>query len=112
MSERDRGQATPRFHTVFFCARRKTDPKATTLKTHETVVAADADARWLALLCVARMGFSFIFTTYSAALPLLKVDWEMSASQSGMIQSAWHFGTIISLFTAGFMCDRFGAKRT
>lgn len=82
------------------------------MKTHETVVAADADARWLALLCVARMGFSFIFTTYSAALPLLKVDWEMSASQSGMIQSAWHFGTIISLFTAGFMCDRFGAKRT
>ncbi|HAA04143.1 MAG TPA: MFS transporter, partial [Syntrophobacteraceae bacterium] len=70
------------------------------------------DIRWLALLCVARMGFSFVFTTYSAALPLLKHDWLMSATQAGVVQSAWHLGFLVSLFAVGFLGDRFGAKRT
>ncbi len=68
--------------------------------------------QWLALLCTARMSFSFVFTAYSAALPLLKNDWRMSATQAGMVQSAWHLGFLVSLFTVGFMGDRFGAKRT
>jgi MFS family permease len=70
------------------------------------------DSRWLALFCIARVGFSFIFTSYSAALPLLRNDWLMSATRAGMIQSAWHLGYLVSLFMVGFLGDRFGAKRT
>lgn len=70
------------------------------------------DIRWLLLFCVARIAFSFIFIIYSAALPLLTVDWSMTSAQAGMIQSAWHLGYLFSLFAVGFLCDRFGAKRT
>lgn len=70
------------------------------------------DVRWLALFCFARTAFSSIFTIYSAAIPLLRIDWQMSAARSGMIQSAWHIGYMVSLFAVGFLCDRFGAKRT
>jgi MFS family permease len=69
------------------------------------------DSRWLVLFCSARVGFSFIFTSYAAALPLLRGDWSMSAAQAGMVQSAWHLGYLVSLFTVGFLGDRFGAKR-
>ncbi len=67
---------------------------------------------WLALFCIARIGFSFIFTSYSAALPLLTHDWGMSATRAGMVQSAWHLGFLVSLFAVGFLSDRFGARRT
>lgn len=70
------------------------------------------DDRWLLWLCVSRVGFATIFTTYSAALPLLRADWHMSASQAGIVQSAWHIGYLVSLFAVGFLGDHFGAKRT
>ena len=44
-------------------------------------------------------------------LPLVKSEWEMSAGQAGLIQSAWHFGYLCSLFTIGFLSDRYGARR-
>ena len=71
-----------------------------------------SDSAWLTGICLSRCFFAFIFTTYSAALPLLKTDWDMSASQAGLIQSAWHAGYLISLFTVGFIADRHGAKKT
>ena len=73
---------------------------------------SSGDGRWLALFCLARIFFSFIFVSYSAALPLLRTDWAMSATQAGMVQSAWHLGYLVSLFAVGFLSDRFGAKRT
>jgi MFS family permease len=71
-----------------------------------------SDTAWLAELCLSRIGFVFVFTTYSAALPLLKADWNMSASEAGLVQSAWHTGYLISLFAVGFIADRHGAKKT
>jgi MFS family permease len=73
---------------------------------------SNSDTAWLIELCLSRVGFVFIFTTYSAALPLLKTDWNMTASDAGLIQSAWHTGYLISLFAAGFITDRHGAKKT
>jgi len=49
-----------------------------------------SDAAWLIGLCLSRIGFGFVFTAYSATLPLLKTDWNMSASEAGLVQSAWH----------------------
>lgn len=67
---------------------------------------------WLVQLCLSRTAFALIFTAYAAALPVLKNDWNMSASQAGMVQSAWHIGFLVSLFAVGFAADRAGAKRT
>jgi MFS family permease len=70
-----------------------------------------SDSAWLTGICLSRCFFAFIFTTYSAALPLLRNDWNMAASQAGLIQSAWHAGYLISLFTVGFIADQYGAKK-
>jgi MFS family permease len=70
------------------------------------------DGRWIASLCLARVGFALIFVAYSASLGLLKQDWGLSSAQAGLIQSAWHAGYLVSLFAIGFLADRYGAKRT
>lgn len=71
-----------------------------------------SDVRWLVLLCASRIGFSLIFTVYSASLPLLLGAWHMSAAQAGLVQSGWHAGYLVSLFVAGMLTDRLGARRT
>lgn len=70
------------------------------------------DGRWIALLCLARVGFALVFVAYSASLGLLKQDWGLSSAQAGLIQSAFHVGYLLSLFAVGFLADRHGAKRT
>lgn len=70
------------------------------------------DGPWLAWLCLGRAGFALIVSAYSAVLPVLQKDWDMSAGQAGSIQSAWQVGYLVSLFLAGFLSDRYGAKRT
>lgn len=69
------------------------------------------DARWIASLSLARVGFALIFVAYSASLGLLKQDWGLSSAQAGLIQSAFHIGYLVSLFGIGFLADRYGAKR-
>lgn len=70
------------------------------------------DTRWLLFFCLSRMGFGLIGTAYAALIPMLRPAWNMSASEAGSIQSAWHLGYIVSLVTASLLAGRFGAKRT
>lgn len=70
------------------------------------------DARWLAGVCLARICFSLVFVAYAAILTLLQDEWGMSASQAGLVQSGWHAGYVVSLFAAGLLADRLGARRT
>jgi MFS family permease len=71
-----------------------------------------ADSRWLAEICASRLLFNQIFVAYAAILPLLQDAWGMSATQAGLVQSGWHAGYVVSLFAAGLLADRFGARRT
>jgi MFS family permease len=66
---------------------------------------------WLLQFCAARAAFATMFTAWSAVLPLLRTDWQMTAWQAGMVQSAYHVGFLVSLFSVGFLSDRFGARR-
>ncbi len=66
---------------------------------------------WLLEFCAARAAFATMFTAWSAVLPLLRNDWQLSAWQAGMVQSAYHVGFLVSLFAVGFLSDRFGARR-
>ncbi len=70
------------------------------------------DFRWLLGLCAGRIFFSLIFVAYAAILPLLQEAWGMSAGQAGLVQSGWHAGYVVSLFAAGVLADRLGARRT
>lgn len=71
-----------------------------------------SDTRWLVLLCASRVGFSLIFSAYAALLPVLMGAWQMSAADAGLVQSGWHAGYLISLFAAGLLTDRIGARKT
>lgn len=71
-----------------------------------------SDARWLILLCASRLSFGFIFMAYTGSLSVLMGAWSMSAGQAGLIHSGWYAGYLVSLFIAGILSDRFGAKRT
>lgn len=67
---------------------------------------------WLLQFCAARMAFATMFTLWSATLPLLKQEWGLTASEAGLVQSAYHAGFLVSLFAVGFLADHFGARRT
>jgi len=66
---------------------------------------------WLAALCASRALAATWFVAYSAVLPLTQHAWALSARDAGLIQSAFHFGYLISLFLVGFITDHHGAKR-
>ncbi len=83
-------------------------PPSDTDTTH--AAAGFSDARWLAWVCLSRLSFALIFTVYSGVLPLVKDAWGMSAAQAGLIQSAWHGSYLVSLFVAGRLSERYGAK--
>lgn len=68
--------------------------------------------RWLGTLCAARMLAATWVVAYSAVLPVTKEAWALSAREAGMIQGAFYLGYLASLFIAGVMADRFGAKFT
>jgi MFS family permease len=72
---------------------------------------APGSAAWLAALCASRVLSATWFVAYSAVLPLVREDWGLSARDAGMIQGAFHFGYLASLFIVGFIADHFGAKR-
>jgi len=66
---------------------------------------------WLAALCASRALAATWFVAYSAVLPLTQAAWGLSARDAGLIQSAFHFGYLVSLFLVGFLADHYGAKR-
>ncbi len=65
----------------------------------------------LPLMVLARICTTTIFMTYPACLAVLLVEWNMSATQGGMVQGAFTAAFAVSLLVASFLCDRIGAKR-
>lgn len=66
---------------------------------------------WLALLCTTRMFQATIATVWAGVMPRVMADWNLSASSAGLVQSAWHVGYLVSLFSVGFVADRIGPRR-
>lgn len=86
--------------------------KSVSLQLKPEVSLPMQDARWLLLLCASRLGFALINTVYAALIPALRPAWNMSASEAGAVQSAWHMGYIVSLVAASLFAGRFGARNT
>ena len=51
---------------------------------------------WLLLLCTSQLFIMLVFINYSAILPILKAEWEMSNTQAGIIFSVYQLGYIAS----------------
>ncbi|BEV15610.1 hypothetical protein HBDW_23980 [Herbaspirillum sp. DW155] len=63
---------------------------------------------WLSL---SRLLQSTAATLWAGSMPRMMVQWDMSASLAGLVQSAWHVGYLIALFGVGFISDRIGPRR-
>jgi len=62
-------------------------------------------------LCVARVFLFATFMTVAAAIPLLTIEWGLSAAAAGAIVTSFTVGYAVSLFVFAWATDHFGAKR-
>ena len=53
---------------------------------------------------------TLVFTTYAAALPVVQLEWSMSATEAGAISSGFRFGYAISLVICSILADTVGPK--
>lgn len=66
---------------------------------------------WLVSLCATRTFLTFVFMTYAACLPVLRVEWGMSGATAGSVSTGFQFGYAISLMGFSSLADRIGARR-
>ncbi|WP_436640404.1 MFS transporter [Microbaculum sp. FT89] len=62
-------------------------------------------------LCVARVFLFATFMTVAAAIPLLKSEWDLTATAAGAIVTSFTVGYAVSLFIFAWATDHYGAKR-
>ena len=65
----------------------------------------------LPTLVLARVCTTVIFMTYPACLSALLTEWQMSATQAGVVQGIFTAAFAASLLISSVLCDRVGAKR-
>lgn len=68
-------------------------------------------AGWLLSVCLARMFMMSVFQTYAATLPVLRVEWAMTATAAGSIAAGFQLGYAVSLVFFSWLADRVGARR-
>ena len=65
----------------------------------------------LLAICAARVFLFATFMTVAAVIPLLMLDWALSATAAGAIVSTFTLCYALSVFGFGWAADHFGAKR-
>ena len=68
------------------------------------------NTRWLLLLCSCQLLIMLVFINYSAILPILRKEWNMSNTQAGMIFSIYQLGYIVSGVILSSLTDRINTK--
>ncbi|MFQ5896048.1 MAG: MFS transporter, partial [Nitrospinota bacterium] len=66
---------------------------------------------WLAGICAARVLFNTVNFNYPAAIPILQPEWGMTATQAGLILSAFEVGYLLSLVGVSYLSDWMSARR-
>jgi MFS family permease len=65
----------------------------------------------LLAICAARVFLFSTFMTVAGVIPLLMLDWQLSATSAGAIVSTFTVCYALSVFGFGWAADHFGAKR-
>jgi MFS family permease len=65
----------------------------------------------LLAICVARVFLFATFMTVAASIPLLTLEWRLSAAAAGAIVSSFTFCYALSVFAFAWAADHYGAKR-
>ena len=69
------------------------------------------NTRWLMLLCCCQCFIMLVFINYSAILPILRSEWDMSNTRAGMIFSVYQLGYIASGVILSTLSDRISIKK-
>jgi MFS family permease len=65
---------------------------------------------WLLGICLSRVFSGLVFMTYSAALPVLQREWDMSATAGGSVASGFQLAYAFSLVLCSSLADRLGPR--
>ena len=65
---------------------------------------------WLTGICSGRALSQTVTLVYAAALPVLQLEWGMSAAKAGAVSSGYQIGYALSLFVMSSLADKMGAK--
>lgn len=68
------------------------------------------NSRWLLTLCASQIMIMLVFINYSAILPVLKEEWQMSNTQAGVIFSVYQLGYIASGVLLSTLSDRLNIR--
>lgn len=66
--------------------------------------------RWLVLLSLAEIATMLTFGTYSGALPVLREEWGLSASQAGAIFAGQQIGYTVAVLVLSSLTDIVGVR--
>ncbi len=66
---------------------------------------------WLYLLCLAEVGTMLVLLNYSAVLPIVKEEWGLTNTQSGLIFSAYQIGYILLVVILSTLTDYVDTKK-
>ena len=66
---------------------------------------------WLFGVCSSRVFTWLVAMTYSAALPVLQKEWQLSSAAAGSISSGFQLGLAVSMVCLSELADRIGPKR-
>ncbi|MBS4022496.1 MAG: MFS transporter [Dethiobacter sp.] len=67
--------------------------------------------RWLYLLCLAEVGTMLVLLNYSAVLPIIKEEWGLTNTQSGLIFSSYQVGYIMLVVILSTLTDYIDTKK-
>jgi MFS family permease len=72
---------------------------------------AVSERAWLAAICASELGTLLVFSNFSALLPLLQREWDLSNSQAGLIVSFYQFGYIGAVMILATLTDYMPPRR-
>ncbi|MES0884326.1 MFS transporter [Roseibium sp. SCP14] len=74
-------------------------------------MSTDRNTLNLPLLVAARICTTSVFMVYPACLSFLLAEWDMTATEAGLVQGGFTISMALSLLVTSYLCDRFGARR-
>ena len=66
----------------------------------------------LVSLSIAQLLATLIWYNYSAVLPILKTEWNLTGTMAGAILASFQAGYVISVLATGYLTDRVGGAKT
>ncbi len=67
--------------------------------------------RILAVTCIVLTASVLVWFNYSAVLPLIAAEWQLSGTRAGIVFAAFQVGYLVAILPAGALADRFSARQ-